>query len=128
MSCKDILKIIDAAVNCIEDQFKQVAYQALRNIEQLLLNVFAFSQLNYESQLSDIAGVYSDEVHHYRLSTRLQTLGTKFIKSDEKIIPGIINYMKQCSGAERELNSEITVLLRLYLVSSATNAVIERSA
>ena len=36
--------------------------------------------------------------------------------------------MKQCSGAERELNSEITVLLRLYLVSSATNAVIERSA
>ena len=35
--------------------------------------------------------------------------------------------MKQCSGIEKVFFLEITMLLRLYLVSSATNVVIEKS-
>ena len=62
------------------------------------------------------------------LATQLQLVETKFIESEEKSIPGIISYMKQCSGVEREFFLEITMLLRLYLVSPVTNAVSERSA
>ena len=50
-------------------------------------------------------------------------LGIKFIEYDEKIIPGIIKYKKQCSGEDREFFSEVTILLRLYLLSPATNGI-----
>ena len=62
--------VIDTVVNCIEDRFARPGYLSSRNIEQLLLNVAC--RLDYESQLSDVVGVYSDEVRHYRLSTHLQ--------------------------------------------------------
>lgn len=42
------------------------------------------SQLNYESQLSDGIGVFSDQTNHYWIATQLQLLGTKFIESDKK--------------------------------------------
>ena len=75
--------------------------------------------MNGASQIRDVVGVYSDEVSHYRFSTQLQLLVTEFIESDEITIPGIINYIKQCPGVERELFSEITILLRLYIASPA---------
>ena len=46
----------------------------------------------------------------------------------KKNISGIINYMKQCLGVEREFFLEITMPLTLYLPSPARNAVSERTA
>ena len=68
---------------------------------------------------------YSNQASHYQLSAQLQLLGTKFIEFDEKTIPGIIKYKKKYSGEEREFFSEITILLRFYLLSPATKAVSE---
>ena len=70
-------------VNSIEDQFTRKGYQASRNIGQLILNVF--SQLICKGQLSDVVGIHHYEVDHYRLSTQLQSLRTKFIKSKKKL-------------------------------------------
>ena len=117
--------VIVTVVNCIEDRFTQAGYQASRKIEQLFLFFF---NLNYESWSGNVAGVYGDEISHYLLSPLLQLLGTKLIAPDEKTIPGVINYMKQCSGVEREFFLEITILLRLHLISPVTNTVYESSS
>ena len=53
---------------------------------------------------------------------------TKFVDSNEKTVSAVINYMKNNIGVEVDFHSEIIVLLKLYLVSPAANAVSERSA
>ena len=53
---------------------------------------------------------------------------TKFVNSNEKTVPAVINYMKNNIAVQTEIYSEIIVLLKLYLVSPATNAVSQRSA
>ena len=58
----------------------------------------------------------------YSLSIQLQILKTKFIDSNEKTVCAKINYMKN------NIVSQNIFLLKLYPVSSATNAVSEWSA
>ena len=53
---------------------------------------------------------------------------TKFVDSNEKTVSAVINYMKNNIGVQVDFHSEIIVLLKLYLVSPAANAVSERSA
>ena len=96
------------------------------SIEQLILNVI--NGLEYENQLENGPSDYGEEVNHYRLSTQLQILKPKFVDSNEKTISAVINYMKNNIGVQTNFYSEIIVLLKLYLVSPATNAVSERSA
>ena len=62
------------------------------------------------------------------MSARLQILKTKFVDSNEKTVSAVINYMKNYICVRTDFYSEIIVLLKLYLVSPATNAVSEPSA
>ena len=89
--------------NCIKTRFSQPGYRAVKNIEQLILNDII--GLHYQNQLED---VLSDD--------------------SEKIVSGVINYMKNNIGVQTDFYSEIIVLLKLYLASPATNAASERSA
>ena len=52
---------------------------------------------------------------------------TKFVDSNEKTVFAVINYMENNIGVQTDFYSEVIVLLKLYLVSPATNAVSERS-
>ena len=72
--------------------------------------------------------MYSEEINQYRLSTQLQILKTKFVDSNEKTVSSVINYIKNNIVVQADFYSEIIVLLKLYIVSPATNAVSERSA
>ena len=103
--------LTDTVLYCAENWFTQTEYYAWRNIEQVPLN--CASQLIYETKLSDVVGVYSDEINHYWLSKKLQLLRTKLIESYEKNISGIINFMKQCFAIQSEFFSEIAMLLTL---------------
>ena len=51
---------------------------------------------------------------------------TKFIDSNEKTVSAVINHMKNNTGIKKDFYLEIIILLELYLVSSATNAVSEQ--
>ena len=73
---------IDTVTNCIKIRFSQLRYRAVRNIEQLILNVI--NGLEYQNQLEYVLSHYSKEINQYRLSTQLQTLKTKFADSNEK--------------------------------------------
>ena len=118
--------VIDTVVNCIEDRFARPGYLSSRNIEQLLLNVAC--RLDYESQLSDVVGCLQWWGKTLSVINTLTILETNFNESDRKTFTGIINYTKQYSGVEREFFSEISILLRLYLVFPAISALSERSA
>ena len=62
------------------------------------------------------------------MPTQLQILKTKFVDSNEKTVSAVINYMKNNNGVQVDFYSEITALLKLYLVSPATNTVSKQSA
>ena len=55
---------IDTVTNCIKIRFSQLRYRAIRNIEQLILNVI--NGLEYQNQLEDVLS----EINQYRLSLR----------------------------------------------------------
>ena len=55
---------IDTVTNCIKIRFSQLRYRAVRNIEQLILNVI--NGLEYQNQLEDVLS----EINQYRLSLR----------------------------------------------------------
>ena len=76
----------------------------------------------------DVISDYGGEINHYRLSTQLQILKTKFVDSNEKKVSAVINYMKNNIGWQTDLFSEIIVFLKLYLVPPAANVVSEQSA
>ena len=84
--------------------------------------------LEYQNQLEVVLSDYSEEINQYRFSTQLQILKSKFVDSNEKIVSAVINYMKNNIGVQADFYSEIIVLLKLYLLLAATNAVTERSA
>ena len=84
--------------------------------------------LEYQNQLEVVLSDYSEEINQYRFSTQLQILKSKFVDSNEKIVSAVINYMKNNIGVQADFYSEIIVLLKLYLLLPATNAVSERSA
>ena len=106
---------IDTVTDCIKTRFS--GYTAVKNIEQLILNVI--NGLEYQNQLEDVLSDYGKEKYHYRLSTQLQILKTKFVDGNEKIVSVIINYMKNNIDIQTDFYSEIIVLLKLYFVSPA---------
>ena len=55
---------IDTVTNCIKVRFSQPRYRAIRNIEQLILNVI--NGLEHQNQLEDVLS----EINQYRLSLR----------------------------------------------------------
>ena len=64
----------DTATNCIKARFLQPEYIAIKNIEQLILNVM--NGLEYQNQIEDVLSDYGEEINHYRLSAQLQILKT----------------------------------------------------
>lgn len=57
----------------------------------------------------------SENINHYRLSTQLQILKTKFTNTNERTVPTVRSYIQK--------HSEIVVLLKSHLVSPGTDAV-----
>ena len=51
---------IDTVTNCIKIWFWQPGYRAVKNIEQLILNVI--NELEYQNQLEDVLSDYGEEI------------------------------------------------------------------
>ena len=81
-------------------------------MEQLILNVI--NGLEYQNQLEGVRSDCNKEINHYRLSTQLQILKTKFVDSNEKNVSAAINYMKNSIGVETDFYSKIIVFFFNY--------------
>ena len=87
---------IDTVTNCIKTRFPQPGYTAVKNIEQLILNVIGWSE--YQNQLEDVLSDYGEEINYYRLSTQPQILKATFVDSNETMVSAIINYVEHSIG------------------------------
>ena len=75
--------------------------------------------------MTDFYGVdFSDK---QRLLHQLHSLSTQFDSQSETDLKDIVVFLKNLSSTERELFSEVVILLNLILVSPAMNAISERS-
>lgn len=124
---KEYYECFDLIVAFIEKRFDQPGMKTLGNLENLILK--AARKESYEEELKYIIEFYKDDFTEESLSSQLQTLAVCFEGcTDKPSVQDIVNYMRSLSQAQQVLFSEIATLLKLILVSPATNAVSERGA
>ena len=71
---------------------------------------------------------YHCDFNESSLSSHLQLLGTAMEANNSQPCLQDIEYLKSLTPAQRSIMSEVCTLVKLILVSPATNAVSERSA
>ena len=120
---------IDLITTCINNRFDQPGYKIYRNIEDLLLK--AANTENYDEELKFVTQFYSSDFDGYLLKTQLEVFSTDFAaNSDSKgkyQLSDVIKLLKSKSEAQKDMLSEVCILLKLLLVMPATNAISERS-
>ena len=99
----------------------------MKQLENLLLK--AARKEDYSIELKYVVDFYLDDFNEASLSSQLQLLGTAMDATVSQLnLVDIIDYVKSLSPAQLGIISEVCTLVKLLLVSPATNAVSERSA
>lgn len=117
---------IDNVVACIRDRFNQPGYAALQKLENLLLK--SAKDESHNEELKQVLELYKDDFDATSLSTQLELFTTMMQQQEDKSIPAICRRFQEMSEPEVNNVSQVAVLVKLILVTPATNAVSERSA
>ena len=115
---------------CINNRFDQPGYKIYRNIEDLLLK--AANTENYDEELKFVTQFYSSDLDGILLKTQLEVLSTDFAANLEsrgkyQVSDVIELLIKSKSEAQKDMLSEVCILLKPLLVMPATNAISECS-
>ena len=133
---------LDTIVYCISSWFDQTGYQIYCQLEALLLKGVAGK--NYDSELSCIMGVYSEDLLktqllllnvHFQEESRASSSATTTTASGNSssndttspTLMDIAKYLKSLEQSSQTLLSEVVKLVCLIMVAPATNASSERS-
>ncbi len=121
---------IDLAVNCIQDRFKQRGYQVYQYLELLLLK--ASENEDYKTEFDFVTSFYGDDLQPDNLRAQLVTFGIEFQRSCDlgerkPDIFDIKKYFCSLTSAQRDLLSQVCIVLKLVLIMPATNSTSERS-
>ena len=117
---------LDNAVNCI-----QPGYKTYQNLEQLLLK--ASSSLDFKTEFDFVTSFYGDDLQQDLLRAQLITFGVEFQRTSDDsdftnlTIFDIKKYFCSLTAAQKDLLSQVCILLKLVLIMPATNAASERS-
>lgn len=122
---RDYFECLDLIVACIRDRFDQPGYRILKNLENLLLK--ATRSEDYDSELEFVLDYYKDDLQPSILRTQLELLASTFTEQTPTL-KEIWDHFKDLSLAQRDIMSEVCVVIKLLMVMPATNAVSERSA
>ena len=120
---------LDLVVSCIRDRFNQSGYAVLRQLEDLLLKTVKGEC--YQEELGSVMQLYKNDITHSSLASQLEILPVAIQSHcdfQHVTISEIIKYFQFLLPAKRRNFSEICTLLKLILVTPATNAVSERRA
>ena len=124
--CQIYFEVLDLAITCVKVRFDQPGYCTYQVTESLLLK--AVRGENYTAELDSASSFYGDDFSVPTLQVQLQkTLRTQFEKESHITLQDIIQYLKTFNNAELTIYSEVATLLKLILVSPATNATSERT-
>ena len=121
-------ELIDTVVNCIKSGFEQKDYvKCYAKVESTLL--LATKDEPFYEHVSAICSFYGDDLDQHYLHMQLTLFGTLFddLNKDSIDIKFVINRLRELTKTQKNLFSEIIVLVKLLLLASATNAISERS-
>jgi hypothetical protein len=119
-------EFIDTAVSCITDRFDNPAFTLFKQIESVLLHCANNNDSIPEEDVRAICNHFGDDCDYEKLTRQLGLL--KDICESEHVshIDTVVSKLKNM-GKCSMLMSEVTRLLRLYLVIPASSASAERS-
>ena len=113
----------------IRERFDQPGYQIYCKLECLLLK--AAQNVDHSDELRFVLEHYSNDFKSDLLKLHLDlftaNFGTPDIDRTSITLQDVITYAKTLTEAQKDLMSEVCLLLKLILVMPATNAVSERS-
>ena len=120
---------LDLVLQGIKERFDQPGYRIYCKLECLLLK--AAQNTNYSDELSFVLEHYSNDFKSDLLKAHLEIFTSNFATPDDDrttvTLRDVIAYAKTLTEAQKDLMSEVCMLLKLILVMPATNAVSERS-
>lgn len=118
---------LDHVISCIQDRFDQPGYVVLRQLEDLLLKAAKGECFNQE--MESVMQQYKNDFTRSSFAAQLELLPAALQHQDQPITLALVRtYFKSLSPAQRSNFSEICTLLKLIIVTPATNAISERSA
>ena len=113
----------------IRERFDQPGYQIYCKLECLLLK--AAQNVDHSDELRFVLEHYSNDFKSDLLKVHLDLFTANFETPDidrtSITLQDVITYGKTLTEAQKDLMSEVCLLLKLILVMPATNAVSERS-
>ena len=123
-------EVYDQTVNGIKERFNQPDYRIYVNLQELILK--AFNKEEFSKELEAVTDFYDGDFERFNLESQLQLLhqiDLKFKEQNHKrfTIQDVIVLMQKLPRAHKNVIPEVLTLMKLILVSPATNAVIERS-
>ena len=120
---------IDLITICINNRFDQPGYKIYCNIQDLLLK--AANADDYDAELKFVTQFYGSDFDGYLLKTQLEVFSTDCAANSESRgkyqLSDVIEMLKSKSEPQKDLLSEVCILLKLLLVMPATNAISEHS-
>ena len=122
-------EVYDQRVSGIKGKFNQPDYSIYVNLQELILR--AFNKGDFSKELEAVTDFYDSDFERFNLESQLQLLhqiGLKFKEQNHKrfTIQDVITLMQKLPRAHKNMIPEVLTLMKLILVSPATNAVSER--
>ena len=118
---------LDTVMSCIEKCFLQGDYvNHYQQLEKLLFN--AVKGVPFQNELSAVCDFYQYDLDKSLLETQLLILHTKFSQCGDLKVPEIVKGFCNLPECQQELMQQVKIVIKLWLLAPATNAVSERSA
>ena len=124
------IEALDLVFQGIKERFDQPGYRIYCKLGSLLLK--AAQNTDYSDELSFVLEHYSNDFKSDLLKVHLEIFTSNFagISDVDRMsitLRDVITYAKTLTEVQKDLMSEVCLLLKLILVMPATNAVSERS-
>ena len=124
---QEYFAVLDMVTACVEEWFDQPGYKVVTLLESVLLKAAVGKQLS-DKNVDKVLAHVGDDVSRSGLVSQLETLTAAMSATTHPSIRDIQGYLQTLSPSQRLNLSEVCTLLKIVLVSPATNAVSERSA
>ena len=112
-------------MQCLNERFNQKSFEKYVQLQNILY--LAAKKENYDQDLSEILDFYEDDFNENRLRSQLKIFSAMFPENSNVIFEDIINFFKNLEQGFKPMLSEVSKLMELILVLSATTASAERS-
>ena len=118
-------EVLDSAKSSIQTRFNQKGYAIYTQMENLLLK--SAKGVDATDEFNAVTELYGEDLDSNLLLTQFSLLQTQLNSDDDVTFRSVLKFLRGYSTSQRQLLSEVVKLVRLILVSPATNAISERS-